>query len=85
MIDYLVEKLSPGDLLVFLKARGQRDPEITKALIRSKLEDKDSDEIATTSCKVRKPGLGVFRIPEGKFAPFPFYSAFILNLFIYFR
>ena len=49
---WLVEKLTPVDLLVFLKARGQRDPEITKALIRSKLEDKDSDEIATTSCKV---------------------------------
>ena len=84
---YLVEKLSPSDLLVFLKARGQRDPEITKALIRSKLEDKDSDEIATTSCKVRKTGLDVFRIPEGegvRSLPPPFLDAFILkfvNLF----
>ena len=73
---------------MFLKARGQRDPEITKALIRSKLEDKDSDEIATTSCKVRKTGLDVFRIPEGggdsKFASPPFLDVFILkfvNLF----
>jgi len=49
---YLVEKLGPADLLDMLKGRGQRDPEITKALIRSKLEDKDQDEIATTSCKV---------------------------------
>jgi len=49
---YLVEKLGPGDLLESLKGRGQRDPQITEALIRSKLEDKDSDEIATTSCKV---------------------------------
>jgi len=49
---YLVEKLAPADLLGYLKNRGMRDPEITKALIRSKLEDKDQDEIATTSCKV---------------------------------
>jgi len=49
---YLVEKLGPADLLDMLKGRGQRDPEITKTLIRSKLEDKDQDEIATTSCKV---------------------------------
>eukprot|EP00088_Acartia_fossae_P029689 TRINITY_DN3056_c0_g1_i1.p1 TRINITY_DN3056_c0_g1~~TRINITY_DN3056_c0_g1_i1.p1 ORF type:complete len:467 (-),score=151.82 TRINITY_DN3056_c0_g1_i1:1315-2715(-) len=49
---YLVEKLTPVDLLTMLKSRGQRDPEITKALIRSKLEDKEQDEIATTSCKV---------------------------------
>jgi len=49
---YLVEKLNPADLLSSLKGRGQRDPEITRTLIRSKLEDKDSDEIATTSCKV---------------------------------
>jgi len=49
---YLVEKLSPGDLLTLLKSRGQRDPKITEALIKSKLEDQDQDEIATTSCKV---------------------------------
>ena len=49
---FAVEKLGPGDLLESLKGRGQRDPQITEALIRSKLEDKDSDEIATTSCKV---------------------------------
>ncbi len=30
----LVEKLSPADLLGLLKGRGQRDPEITTALIR---------------------------------------------------
>merc|ERR1719309_1782350 len=42
---YLVEKLSPIDLLGSLKNRGMRDPEITKALIRSKLEDKEQDEI----------------------------------------
>ena len=44
--------MGPADLLDMLKGRGQRDPEITKTLIRSKLEDKDQDEIATTSCKV---------------------------------
>ena len=49
---FAVEKLGPGDLLESWKGRGQRDPQITEALIRSKLEDKDSDEIATTSCKV---------------------------------
>jgi len=49
---YLVEKLVPVDLLNQLKSRGQRDPMITDALIRSKLEDKEQDEIATTSCKV---------------------------------
>ena len=74
---------------MFLKARGQRDPEITKALIRSKLEDKDSDEIATTSCKVRKTGLDVFRIPEGggtRSLPPPLFWMFLsLNLLIYFR
>jgi len=48
---YLVEKLSPSDLLKQLVGRGQRDPEITKALIRSKLEDK-CEEIATSCCKV---------------------------------
>ncbi len=30
----VVEKLSPADLLGLLKGRGQRDPEITTALIR---------------------------------------------------
>ena len=48
---YLVEKLTPVDLLKHLKNRGQRDPQITKAVIQSKLEDKD-DEISTTFCKV---------------------------------
>ena len=52
LLNFSVEKLTPVDLLSSLKARGMRDPEITKALIRSKLEDKDQDEIATTSCKV---------------------------------
>ena len=52
IIIFLVEKLSPGDLLTLLKSRGQRDPKITEALIKSKLEDQDQDEIATTSCKV---------------------------------
>ena len=49
---FSVEKLVPVDLLNQLKSRGQRDPMITDALIRSKLEDKEQDEIATTSCKV---------------------------------
>ena len=56
----LVEKLGPVDLLESLKTRGQRDPQITEALIRSKLEDKDSDEIATTSCKVHTHSLAGF-------------------------
>lgn len=48
---YLVEKLTPSDLLRALKNKGQRDQSITKNVICSKLEDKD-DEISTTSCKV---------------------------------
>jgi len=48
---YLVEKLTPSDLLKAMKIKGQRDPSVTRAVIKSKLEDKD-DEISTTSCKV---------------------------------
>ena len=48
---YLVEKLTPDDLLKKLKLRGQRDPQVTKNVITSKLEDKD-DEISTSSVKV---------------------------------
>jgi len=48
---YLVEKLTPADLLKVMKTKGQRDPSVTKHVICSKLEDKD-DEISTTSCKV---------------------------------
>ena len=48
---YLVEKLTPEDLLKKLKLRGQRDPQVTKNVISAKLEDKD-DEISTSSVKV---------------------------------
>ena len=48
---YLVEKLTPDDLLRKLKSRGQRDPAVTRSVISSKLEDKD-DEISTSSVKV---------------------------------
>ena len=48
---YLVEKLTPDDLLKKLKLRGQRDPQVTKNVISAKLEDKD-DEISTSSVKV---------------------------------
>ena len=48
---YLVEKLSPDDLLKKLKLRGQRDPQVTRNVIAAKLEDKD-DEISTSSVKV---------------------------------
>merc|ERR1719150_1188347 len=48
---YLVEKLGPEDLLKKLKLKGQRDPQVTKSVITSKLEDKD-DEISTSSVKV---------------------------------
>jgi len=48
---YLVESLSFLDLFNQLKAKGLRQPDYTKALIKEKLADKDQ-EIATTSCKV---------------------------------
>lgn len=48
---YLVDRLSYLDLLERLKNKGQRQPDYTRALIKEKLNDKDS-EIATTSCKV---------------------------------
>ena len=48
---YLVENLSFMDLFNQLKAKGLRQPDYTKALIKEKLADKDQ-EIATTSCKV---------------------------------
>ena len=48
---YLVESLSFMDLFNQLKAKGLRQPDYTKALIKEKLADKDQ-EIATTSCKV---------------------------------
>jgi len=48
---YLVEKLTPEDLLKKLKLKGQRDPQVTKNVISSKLEDRD-DEISTSSVKV---------------------------------
>ena len=48
---YLVEKLTPEDLLKKLKLKGQRDPQVTRNVITAKLEDKD-DEISTSSVKV---------------------------------
>jgi len=48
---YQVEELTYMDLLAQLKAKGQRQPDYTKALIKEKLADADQ-EIATTSCKV---------------------------------
>ncbi len=48
---YYVDKLGPSDLLKELKDRGTRVSDYTRALIKEKLNDKDSD-IATTSCKV---------------------------------
>ena len=48
---YLVENLSYLDLFNQLKAKGQRQPDYTVALIKEKLADRDQ-EIATTSCKV---------------------------------
>ena len=46
-----VEQLTHQDLLQQLKAKGQRQPDYTRALIKEKLADADQ-EIATTSCKV---------------------------------
>jgi len=48
---YQVDNLTYQDLLTQLKAKGQRQPDYTKALIKEKLADQDQ-EIATTSCKV---------------------------------
>jgi hypothetical protein len=48
---YMVENLNYKDLLALLKAKGQRQPDYTRALIKEKLADQDQ-EIATTSCKV---------------------------------
>jgi len=48
---YMVESLDYKDLLNQLTAKGQRQPDYTRALIKEKLADQDS-EIATTSCKV---------------------------------
>jgi hypothetical protein len=48
---YQVDNLTYKDLLAQLKAKGQRQPDYTKALIKEKLADQDQ-EIATTSCKV---------------------------------
>jgi len=48
---YMVESLNYKDLLTQLTAKGQRQPDYTRALIKEKLADQDQ-EIATTSCKV---------------------------------
>jgi len=48
---YQVDNLTYKDLLDQLKAKGQRQPDYTRALIKEKLADQDQ-EIATTSCKV---------------------------------
>ena len=48
---YQVENLTHKELLEQLKAKGQRQPDYTKALIKEKLSDQDQ-EIATTSCKI---------------------------------
>jgi len=48
---YQVENLTHQDLLEQLKSKGVRNPDYTKALIKEKLSDGDT-EIATTSCKV---------------------------------
>jgi len=48
---YMVESLNYKDLLNQLTAKGQRQPDYTRALIKEKLADQDQ-EIATTSCKV---------------------------------
>ena len=48
-----VENLNYKDLLAQLKAKGQRQPDYTRALIKEKLADQDQ-EIATTSCKVER-------------------------------
>jgi len=48
---YQVENLTYKDLFDQLKAKGLRQPDYTRALIKEKLADQDQ-EIATTSCKV---------------------------------
>lgn len=48
---YFVDKLSSTELLKRLKNRGMRNSDYTRAVIKDKLNDKDT-EIATTSCKV---------------------------------
>ncbi len=48
---YFVEKLNSNDLMKQLKDRGTRHPDYTKATIKEKLNDKDSD-VSTMSCKV---------------------------------
>ena len=48
---YYVDKLSASDLMRRLKDRGTRLADYTRALIKEKLNDKDSD-VMTTSCKV---------------------------------
>jgi len=48
---YQVESLTDKDLLQQLKAKGQRQPDYTRALIKEKLQDADQ-EIETSSCKV---------------------------------
>ena len=48
---YQVENLTHQDLLEQLRSKGVRNPDYTKALIKEKLNDQDT-EIATTSCKV---------------------------------
>ncbi len=48
---YFVERLNSNDLMKQLKERGTRHPDYTKALIKEKLNDKDSD-VSTMSCKV---------------------------------
>jgi len=48
---YLVDNLTHKDLLKQLLAKGQRQPDYTRALIKEKLADQDQ-EIATTACKV---------------------------------
>ena len=48
---YHVERLNSNELLQKLKVKGQRHSDYTRAVIKDKLNDTDS-EIATTSCKV---------------------------------
>ncbi len=48
---YYVDKLTSNDLLKRLKNKGMRNSDYTRAVIKDKLNDTDS-EIATTSCKV---------------------------------
>ena len=46
-----MDKLTSNDLLKRLKHKGLRNSDYTRALIKDKLNDNDS-EIATTTCKV---------------------------------